>query len=182
MGGREFATIAGDPPYAPVTSADIAALIGRGTMALPSFVDQDGVFPGSALQGRVVGPPPETPAARHALALLYVALLTDICLEWLGAAEATTMLDGSFARNPLYPALVAALRPEGRVLFNTDAYGTASGAALLAGHAARSGPVPVAVDPAPAIALPGLRDYAAAWRRRAEARPPTQPPAPKATP
>ena len=167
MGGREFAVIADEAPDEPVAAATVAALIATGTMALPSFVDQDGVFPGSAMNGRIVGPPPATPAARRALALLYVALLTDVCLARLGA-DGTIVVDGSFAKDPLYPALVGALRPECPVLFNTDAYGTAAGAALLAGHARRTKAAAVALDPAPTIDLPGLADYRKAWREAAE--------------
>ena len=167
MGGREFALIAGDAPDVPVAEATVAALIASGTAALPSFVEQDGVFPGSAMRGRIAGPPPASPAERRALALLYVALLTDVCLDRLGA-EGTVVLDGSFARDPLYPALVAALRPGCRVLFNTDAYGTASGAALLADHPFRTELAPVATEPARAIAVPGLAAYRKDWRRQAE--------------
>ena len=79
-------------------------------MALPSFAFDDGPFPGSAGRGRIVGPPPRTPEERRALALLYVALLTDTCLDLMGSA-ATTVLDGSFVKDPLYASLVAALRP-----------------------------------------------------------------------
>jgi hypothetical protein len=142
-------------------------------MALPSFVEQDGVFPGSAMQGRIAGPAPATPAERRALALLYVALLTDVCLDRLGA-EGTIVLDGSFAKDPLYPALVAALKPGRRVFFNTDAYGTASGAALLADHPRRTGPAPVAVEPAPVVGIAGLTNYRDTWRQRAQPSHPQQ--------
>ena len=167
MGGREFALIADEASDEPVAAATVAALVAAGTMALPSFVDQDGVFPGSAMKGRIVGPPPATPAARRALALLYVALLTDVCLARLGA-DGTIVVDGSFAKDPLYPALVGALRPRCPVLFNIDAYGTAAGAALLAGHAQRTEAAAVALDPAPTIDLPGLADYSKAWREATE--------------
>ena len=167
MGGREFATIAGDAPDEPVDESLVAALVAGGTMALPSFVDQDGAFPGSAHKGRIVGPEPISPADRRALALLYVGLLTDVCLDRLGA-RGTVVLDGSFARDPLYPALVAALRPGHTVLFNTDAYGAASGAALLADHERRSGPVPVEVAAPRTVGIAGLASYRAAWRQRTE--------------
>ena len=173
MGGREFALIAGDAPDAPVEEGTVAALIAAGTMALPSFVEQDGVFPGSAMQGRIVGPPPATPAERRALALLYVALLTAVCLDRLGA-EGTIVLDGSFTKDPLYPALVAALRPGRRVIFNTDAYGTASGTALLADHPRRTGLAPVAVEPARPIEIAGLAAYRDTWRQRAESNHPNR--------
>ena len=173
MGGREFALIAGDGPDAAVEEATIARLIAAGTMALPSFVEQDGVFPGSAMQGRIVGPAPATPGERRALALLYVALLTDVCLDRLGA-EGTIVLDGSFAKDQLYPALVAALKPGRRVVFNTDAYGTASGAALLADHPRRTGPAPVVVEPARYVGLAGLAAYRDTWRLRANPTTPTE--------
>jgi len=167
MGGREFAQIAGKAPDAPVDAAAVAALVAAGTMALPSFVDQDGAFPGSANRGVVAGPPPQGDGARAALALLYVALLTDACLERLGA-RGTVVLDGSFTRDPLYAALVQALRPEGRVLFNTDAYGAASGAALLADHDRRAAPASVALIAPDAIDIPGLGAYRDRWRHAAE--------------
>ena len=167
MGGREFAILAGEGPETAVDPAEIAALVASGTMALPSFAEQDGVFPGSAGRGRVVGPEPASPAARRALALLYVALLTGVCLERLGA-KGTIVLDGSFTKDPLYAGLVRAVHPEGAILYNTDAYGAASGAALLADHEQRSAPAPVKVTPAPPVAIPGLAAYRDLWRRRAE--------------
>lgn len=168
MGGREFALIAGEGPEVAVDSAEVAALVAAGAMALPSFVEQDGVFPGSAEKGRVVGPAPTSPAARRALALLYVALLTDVCLDRLGAKGAC-VLDGSFVKDPLYQSLVQALRPGSRVLFNSDAYGAASGAALLADHERRNAPAPVTVTPPQPVVIPGLAAYRDLWRERAEA-------------
>ena len=61
-----------------------------------------------------------------------------MCLDALGAA-ATTILDGSFVKDSLYASLVASLRPGDRTLFSSNAYGTASGAALLADHLGNRG-------------------------------------------
>jgi len=163
MGGREFAVLAGDSAERGAELRDIDGLIAAGTMALPSFAEHDALFPGSAGKGKVVGAAPATPGQRRALALLYVALLTDTCLDAMGD-NAATVLDGTFVKDPLYPALVAALRPARRTLFNTDAYGTAAGAALLAGHGARARPVSVDVRSPERIDLPNLADYAARWR------------------
>ena len=74
----------------------------------------------------------------------------------------------------LYPALVAALKPGRRVVFNTDAYGTASGAALLADHPRRTGPAPVVVEPARDVGLAGLAAYRDTWRLRAESHHPNE--------
>ncbi len=164
MGGREFAALAGNAPEGAAAVADVARLVEAGTMALPSFSDHDVLFPGSAGKGSIVGTPPVSPAEQRALALLYVALLTDTCLDVLGE-NGTTVLDGSFVKDPVYPALVAALRPKRRTLFNTEANGTASGAALLASHGSRADPVPVDLRAPQEIDLPGLADYAARWRR-----------------
>jgi hypothetical protein len=54
------------------------------------------------------------------------------------------------------------------VVFNTDAYGTASGAALLADHPRRTSVAPVAVEPARGVAIAGLAAYRDAWRAAAE--------------
>lgn len=180
MGGREFSLVAGidatgDHGGGTAAGADlrmVARLVKDGVMALPSFGGEDGLFPGSAGRGTVTGPHPGsgtgTPEARRALALLYTALLTDACLDAL-RADGPVVLDGSFVRDPLYAPLVAALRPGTRVVFNLDAYGTAAGSALLAGHEARRRPVPIALETARHLGLTGLPAYRAAWLARAQA-------------
>ncbi|KOF16811.1 carbohydrate kinase [Ensifer adhaerens] len=169
MGGREFSYVAGqEPPDGPVPEQIVRRLIGGRTMALPSFGDDNGLFPGSAGHGHITEPKPETAMERKALALLYCALLTAECVEALGAGP-SVVLDGSFLRDPLYARLVAALLPERQVRFNLDAYGVASGAALLAGQRTRTGPAPLSLaevaDIAPLTAA--ISDYAARWRATA---------------
>ncbi|MBD9511755.1 carbohydrate kinase [Ensifer sp. ENS10] len=169
MGGREFSHVAGSaPPAAPVPDDVVLGLIARRTMALPSFGDDDGLFPGSAGRGRINGPPPETPVERKALALLYCSLLTTECVEALGPGP-LVVLDGSFLRDPLYARLVAALMPNRRVRFNLDAYGVASGAALLASEGQRQRPAPLSLaDPGDVSHLsPAVAVYASQWRARA---------------
>ncbi len=169
MGGREFAAIAGPQPNgARATAADVAALIEAGTMALPSFGDNDGQFPGTAGRGRIAGPPPEGPAMRLALAVLTTALLTTACVDRLGAGRAV-VLDGSYLRDPLYAALVSGLRPDAVTVFNEESDGVAAGAALLAGHARRTAPVRLAIEKTVPFAHPGLAAYARAWRAAAGA-------------
>lgn len=169
MGGREFAAIAGAQPDGAVADPALAAaLIERGTMALPSFGDNDGQFPGTAGRGRIAGPPPEGAAERLALAVVTMALLTVACLDRLDGARAV-VLDGSYLRDPLYARLVAALRPGRETLSNAESYGVAAGAALLAGHAARTAPVQLALERPDPFPHPGLVPYARAWRAAAEA-------------
>ena len=162
MGGREYAAVAGDQPGdAQADLATLARLVARGTMALPTFGNNDGQFPGSAGRGRIIGPMPETTAERHALAVLYCAQLTLACGNTL-APDRPWVLDGSFLRDPAFAGLVAALRPGQSTLETPESYGIAAGAALLCRRSL--GPVPLNLSrPAP-LALPGLTDYAARWR------------------
>jgi sugar (pentulose or hexulose) kinase len=161
MGGREFSLVAGHQPTGART--DPAALVARGTFAVPCFGEEDGLLPGRAGRGNIVGPPPQSAPDRRALALLLAALLTDLVLDALGSRGAI-ILDGSFCRDPLYPTLVAALRPGQRVEFDLHGDGAASGAALLAGHATRSAPAPLALQTPAPLDIPGLPQYRARWR------------------
>jgi sugar (pentulose or hexulose) kinase len=171
MGGREFSLVAGAQPAGAVADAAVVArLIAEGSMAVPCFGDEDGLLPGRARHGYIAGPPPDTPAERRGLALLQAVLLTDLLLTALGSAG-TVVLDGTFAADPLYPSLVAAVRPAQPVLFNLDPYGAAAGTALLAGHASRRTPAPLALQSPPLPELPGLSAYRALWRDRATALP-----------
>lgn len=161
MGGREYQALAGDQPHDPqVDRATLARLIADGTTALPTFGTNDGQFPGSAGQGRILGPPPETSAERHALAVLYCALLAVTCGSMLDPAR-PWVLDGSFLRDPAFAGLVAALRPAQKTLVAPESYGIAAGAALLCRP---PGIVPLDLTEAQPLALPNLTTYAARWR------------------
>ena len=161
MGGREYQAVAGDqPPDAKADPAALSRLIAQGTMALPTFGTNDGQFPGSAGQGRILGPPPDTAQDRHALAVLYTALLTVTCADMLAPAR-PWVLDGSFLRDPAFAGLVADLRPDRQTLTAPESYGIAAGAALLCGPPAVT---PIDLAPAKPLALPGLTAYAAKWR------------------
>jgi sugar (pentulose or hexulose) kinase len=178
MGGREFSHIAGPAAVVGNTLFETAMrLIGRQTMALPSFGDDDGLFPGSAGAGTIVGEQPQNPAEERALAMIYVALLTIECLEVLGS-NGMTILDGSFLRDPLYTALVAAFRPGSETLYNPDAYGVAAGAALLASHETRHAPAGITVRTPDAFVCPQteLSAYAKRWRERSHDNAKSKPP------
>ena len=136
---------------------------GAAPWPLPFFGEDDGLLPGRAGRGSILGPPPQDAAERRALALIATALLTDLLLDALGRTG-RVVLDGSFTNDPLYPALVAALRPGADVAFNRHSDGVAAGAALLAGHTARTAPAKLALDRPARLDIPGLADYRARWR------------------
>lgn len=166
MGGREYAEITGAEGLAARPSPeDVAVLIERGTMALPSFSDSGGPFPGTGGRGRIVGPAPSDPKACAALASLYVALMTAVDLDLLGSAG-DVIIDGSFAENRLYAGLLAALRPDQSIAVSRKPDGTALGAALLWGWPKTAA---LQAEPVSALTIDGLEDYATAWKSAAGA-------------
>jgi sugar (pentulose or hexulose) kinase len=170
MGGREFAHVAGlGNANCNADARLVSRLIGQGTMALPSFGSDDGLFPGSARQGKIAGLEPADDAERQALGVLYTALLTIECVEAL-AAGGPLILDGSFLHDPLYGALVAALHPGCETLASLEPYGVASGAALLATHGIRPGHASIALERPPVFHHPPAELAAYRQRWRSEAR------------
>ena len=156
MGGREFGAIAGPAPQA-CTELDLARLLARGTLALPCFAEAGGPFAGSS--GRITGPEPATAAERYALATLYCVLVTDYCLDALGASGPIAV-EGSFTANLWFGALLAALRPQQEVSYSDDASGTTCGGWLLR---YRDGVPPGASTRIEALDLPGLQAYRQRW-------------------
>ena len=160
MGGREFDRVTGGAVAAPDDAALDAVLAG-GVMALPAFAPGSGPFPDRV--GRwTVDPATLSPAARTAAASLYVALMTDTCLDLLDA-RGPTVVEGPFAANGLFCEALAVLtgRPVGASAGGT---GTGVGAAGLVAVVAVPAPRPVAPRPALGAAF---RAYAARWRAEA---------------
>ncbi|HMU50139.1 MAG TPA: FGGY family carbohydrate kinase [Geminicoccaceae bacterium] len=157
MLGREMELIAGGVP-AGATEDELGRAVAVGAMALPSFVPFEGMFPGTAGCGRIVG----GEAAPRAVALLYGALVADACLSLLGDSG-TAVLDGGLAAEPRLAGLLATLRPDLGILVEPVGGGTALGAALLADMAA---PAPeLRLRRAAALDLAGLRGYRDHWHR-----------------
>ena len=96
----------------------------------PRFGTNYGQFPESAGKGRILGPVPRNAEDRHALAVLYCALLAVTCANMLDATR-PWVLDGSFLRDPAFAGLVAALRPGRQTLVRPrKAMASPPGAAL----------------------------------------------------
>jgi sugar (pentulose or hexulose) kinase len=141
MTGREYELIRNEKNAADAAVlAALPTLIARGTFALPSFLGDDGVFPGSAHHGRIIGAPPETPAEWQGLAVLYAAFSANRCLDALGSSK-RIVIDGGFAANLPFARCLAALRPAQSVSVSQSRDGTALGAALLWRRFSRTRPV-----------------------------------------
>jgi len=169
MGGKELEILAdGAPPQA----ADIetaAALVARGTMALPAFTDSGGPIPDRGHQGRIEGPPPASGGERASLASLYCALMSWQSLTAVGG-DSEIIVDGPFASNPVYLRVLAALLGGRAVSASAALQGTAIGAALLAlvGDDGRLPHHPAELRAVTPAAIEGLDDYAARWLALAE--------------
>jgi sugar (pentulose or hexulose) kinase len=139
--GREYDLIRKEEAAADAAVlAALPTLAARGTLALPSFTGDDGLFPGAAHRGRIIGPPPETPAEWQGLAVLYAAFSANRCLDALGSSK-RIVIDGGFAANLPFARCLAALRPSQHVSVSQSRDGTALGAALLWRRFARTLPV-----------------------------------------
>ncbi|MFH5774300.1 FGGY-family carbohydrate kinase [Paracoccus sp. NGMCC 1.201697] len=152
MGGREYEIVRAGSD---VTASDAgrAAALAAGAMILPAVEPDSGPFQRRAMQWSV---PPGSAEARMAALSWYLAMMTDTCLGLIGA-RGPVFVEGPFARNPDYCAMLATLRPDG-VRLARSATGTSAGAALLCMAGAG---VPETDPVAPA---PELESYAARWR------------------
>jgi L-fuculokinase len=169
MGGRELQALCAGADPALANQADLARLLLRGVMALPGFEPQGGPF--RTQRGQVVdahGPLDLlslSPAERASLGALYAAQMTAWLFSHLGGTG-PVVVEGPFAHNPVYTAVLAALLPHDGVRYSADALeGTARGAWQLAHWTAPQvhAPATTAAQPPPAALLPALAALHARW-------------------
>ena len=135
MGGREFETIM---PGGDVRAGDAAwrAVLSEPVMLLPSVQQGSGPYPTSnaAWAGRA-------PAAyeRFLTASFYLALMTATCLDLIGA-DGDIVVEGPFADNEAYQAMLTAATRRPVFSQATQSTGTSLGAALLVGNLSDSQP------------------------------------------
>ena len=158
MGGREFEMIQQGHKVSP-TEADIAEVLDRMVMLLPSVDPSTGPFQGVEMAWH--GGEPEIGSGVRAAALsYYLALMTNTCLELTGA-NGPVIVEGPFGQNEEYLAMLHVVT--GRHIYRSEAQtGTSIGAALLF---ATDTQVPA---PAPLMTPENsseLRRYANTWAR-----------------
>jgi sugar (pentulose or hexulose) kinase len=156
MGGREFELIRQGDTIAP-SPADRAAVLDRPIHLLPSVEATSGPFPGRQMRWTH---DPATSGQRLLALSWYLALMTRTCLD-LAGAEGPVIVEGPFARNADYLAMLSALSPGG-VQVAASATGTSVGAALLC---LTTPPVPTTSPVAVPPDAPQLAAYAAHWRQ-----------------
>lgn len=129
MGGREFEVVQKGQLVEP-SASEVSAVLEECRMLLPAVETGSGPFQGRQMRWR--GGEPEVGTGQRSVALsFYLALMTGTCLKLVGGAG-PTIVEGPFARNPQYLAMLHAVtaRP---VLTNAAVTGTSIGAAMLLG-------------------------------------------------
>ena len=167
FGGKEFEIIAKGAPAEAARLDTVQRLIARDTMPLASFTDLGGPMPGTGGKGRIIGPAVESAEERSSIAALYCALMCDQSLDAIGS-KARIIIDGPFAENPVFLAILAALRPGQHVLASDLRDGTTAGAAVLALMEGNGKLPQIALTLRP-VALPlieGLDAYRENWLAR----------------
>ena len=109
--------------------AEVDAVLARGLMLFPAVEPGSGPFAGRTARWSV----PDavlSEAELTAAASLYLALMTGVCLEMIGAAG-PTLVEGPFAANALFMEMLATVTGRA-VAAAATATGTSAGAALLA--------------------------------------------------
>jgi L-fuculokinase len=157
MGGREYEAIAGID-----TRPNMPALLNvleRQTMALPTFAS-GGPFAGR--EGTIVNGDALSGSERASVATLYVALMSELLIELLGA-RGDVLIDGPLATNPFFGSILASGLPAEHVLLSAGDGGNTRAACYLGGFTDAPAPPVRAADP---LTNQHLRAYRETWRRR----------------
>lgn len=158
MGGREF-TVISDGWQGAIDRSTVQQVIDAGIMALPNFAP-GGPMPGHP--GELVGRTPNA-EERAAVALLYVALMVDLCLDLIHS-DNTVIVDGGLNSGGLLASLLAQLRPGQSFMQGATLEGSATGAAALAFESVGREFAAEAPEPVRASDFAGLAGYRDSWR------------------
>jgi L-fuculokinase len=166
MGGREFEVLSRGASAEAASLAALGGLVAQGTFALPSFTDSGGPMPGTGNKGHVKGPAPAGEEERSTLAALYCALMVDRSLAAV-KSKGDIIVDGPFAKNPVFLAVLASLRLPQKVFASQLRDGTTAGAMALA-LMTQTGEIPrldLDLDEVSPLAPEAVAGYAAQWRQ-----------------
>ncbi|RWB50896.1 FGGY-family carbohydrate kinase [Mesorhizobium sp.] len=157
MGGREFSLLTGGQPV-DWDEGDVAAVLARQALLLPSTQQGSGPFPHRAAQWH--NAEALSAGQRFVAISFYLALMTATCLELIGGDGPTTV-EGPFAQNRLFIRMLAAATGR-HVIASETSTGTSIGAALLASDSANVMSEGELTEPS---ADPAWHDYARSWQR-----------------
>lgn len=126
MGGREYDLLL-QGHAAECSDADIASVLEKKIYLLPATENRSGPFQGHVQKW--VGEEP-TDGARYAAVSFYLALMTSVCLDLIGA-QGPTLIEGPFSRNRPYLNMLSAATGRPVIAASKSATGTSIGAAML---------------------------------------------------
>jgi sugar (pentulose or hexulose) kinase len=158
MGGREFSTlIQGAEDCA---DADLAHVLDRGVMLLPSVQQGSGPFP-HRKHSWIGEPGVLAPGQRFAAVSLYLAMMSATCLE-LAGAEGPIIVEGPFAKNRVFGAMLSVTTGRAVLAAAGSATGTSIGAALLAAEGRKPDLTFAGISPPSGLAGE-MERYAGKW-------------------
>ena len=128
MGGREYSKIVKKHLNTKKSTKSINNFLKKNIFAIPSFA-KGGPF--KSKKGRITNQKLINSFAEYSnLASLYIALITDYCLNKIDSKN-SIIVDGGFIKNKLFLRYLSALRTNQKIFVNSDSNGTAMGAFLL---------------------------------------------------
>ena len=134
MGGREYSNIVKKHKNKIKTKSTIENFLKNKIFVIPSFGEDN---PFSNMKGKITNQKKISSFEEYNnLASLYVALITDYCLEQI-RSENSVIIDGGFIKNTLFLKYLSALRYKQNIFLNKDSHGTAVGAFLLCNKQSR---------------------------------------------
>lgn len=154
MGGREYEIIRAGSEAQP-SDADRSTALQAELMILPAVEPASGPFADQEMRWTAQ---PANDGQRMAALSWYLALMTHSCLALIGT-RGPVIVEGPFARNPDFLAMLAALHPDG-IETARSTTGTSAGAALLCMD--RAAAPDTIRTPSPANAAL-LKEYAKQW-------------------
>ncbi|UDL92196.1 FGGY-family carbohydrate kinase [Mesorhizobium sp. PAMC28654] len=156
MGGREFSVLT-EGRSEDWTEDDVAHVLARGTLLLPSTQQGSGPFPHHAAGW--LNAEGMTNGQRFVAISFYLALMTAVCLDLIGA-DGPVIVEGPFARNRLFTRMLTAATTRS-VIASEASTGTSIGAALLASDRPTAQGKSERTEPP---ADPAWVDYVRSWR------------------
>jgi L-fuculokinase len=160
-GGREYRAIVGaEGETVLADEAELPSVLQSKAMVIPSFSSDGGPFAGRI--GQLIRAERLTATGRVALASLYLALMTDLLLGWLGA-HGDIVVDGPLADNAVYTQALACLRLDQCVKRSDRRQAMVYAGLHLAGFAVDRSMVTVSASRVAMV--DALHDYRLYWRR-----------------
>lgn len=134
QGGLEFSILLekiGDIAVDTVVDMqDVQDILNSSYTILPSFAASGGPVANTEAKGQIIGGMPETAEQKYVLALLYIAMMTQLSWDYLEGGK-EIIIDGPFTKNPLFLQFMALFNPNSQLYISAESNGTLLGTALL---------------------------------------------------